>query len=255
MRYILANWKMHLSAVQSVKMIDRYDKSIKSYRGVDIVVFPSFTCIARLKGQILSKGIEKKFKLGVQNIYYEEEGAFTGEVSAFQAKEFADYAIVGHSERRINFGENDNMISKKIRSALRHNLIPVLCVGENATQHSEKIAKRVVLDQLSEDLSYVSKDEISKIIIAYEPVWAIGTGDFADPREVGQMIGEIRFFISELLGERAKETKVLYGGSVEPDNASSYLKITGCDGLLVGGASLNYQKFAEIVECATNLDL
>lgn len=255
MKYILANWKMHLSAAQSVRMIDRYDKSIKDCRDVDVVIFPSFTSVGRLKGQILSKDMAKKFKLGVQNIYFEEEGAFTGEVSAFQAKEFADYTIVGHSERRINFCEDDKMISKKIRSALRHKLTPILCVGENATQHSEKIAKRVVLDQLSEDLSYVSKDEIDKVIIAYEPVWAIGTGNFADPREVGQMMADIRSFINEIYREKARETKVLYGGSVEPDNAYSYLKTAGCDGLLVGGASLNYQKFAKIVERAANLDL
>lgn len=255
MRYILANWKMHFTTMQAVTMLNRLDDKIDYHKNVLLVLFPPFTSIDRVKDHILSQKNPKKFNLGVQNIYFEDEGAFTGEISAPMAKELADYVIIGHSERRIYFNENDQLIAKKMQSAIRNDLTPVLCIGENATQHTASHAKRVVLAQLTNGLANLTADEVKDIIIAYEPVWAIGTGKFAEPDELAHMIKDIRSCIYDLYGEKAKQVKLLYGGSVEADNASSYLKIKGCDGLLVGSASLNYHKFAKIVECATNLDL
>lgn len=256
MKYILANWKMHFTNHQAVTMLKRLDNVIKYSENVSVVLFPPFSALSSLKNQIDLLKINQKFKLGVQNIYYEDEGAFTGEISAAMVSDMADFAIIGHSERRIFFGEDDELIAKKMQAAIRHNITPVLCIGENASEHTPMHAKRIVLSQLSSGLANLTAEEVGQVMVAYEPVWAIGSGNFSDPLEVGKMIQDIRAAAADMYSSSAAESlRVLYGGSVEPDNAKAYLKLKGCDGLLVGGASLNYQKFAKIIEKADAISL
>lgn len=192
----------------------------------------------------------QKFKLGCQNIHFRDEGPFTGEISASMVKGLADYAIIGHSERRA-MGEDDKTIAEKLAAAVRNNLIPILCVGENLTDRHHGLTKKVVMDQLEANLAMITVDDMDKFLIAYEPVWAIGTGDFAKPDDVIQVVLWIRHTVEELYGESASsKVKILYGGSVEPDNARAYLELDYIDGLLVGSASINYEKFAAIVKTA-----
>ncbi len=250
MKYILANWKMHLTVAQALLLFNRLDQKIKDNQNVEIILFPPISALFTLKNHAETLKNPKKFKFGVQNIYFRDEGAYTGEISVPMVKDLAAYAIVGHSERRIYFGETDNLVAKKLQASFRHSITPVLCVGENAIDHTEGHAQKIITDQLTEDLMLLTSSEVAKLIIAYEPIWAIGTGNFADPKEAEKMIAKIREVCGDLYGKDGEKVKVLYGGSVEPDNAKAYLKLKGCDGLLVGGASLNYQMFASIVDSA-----
>jgi triosephosphate isomerase len=164
-------------------------------------------------------------------------------------KGIAKYVIVGHSERRIHYGETNKTVALKVAAAVRNKLTPILCVGENLHQRNEGLAGRTVTDQLEENLSELTHKEISKIVIAYEPVWAIGTGENAEPFEVEKMIKTIRrFLINKYKAKIVASIKLLYGGSVNSDNANAYLSIDNCNGLLVGGASLNYRQFSKICQ-------
>ncbi len=241
---IVGNWKMNLTIGQSLLLSERLKNNLKNPTS-DIVVCPNYVSLAAvsidLKGSII--------KVGAQNINANDEGAYTGEVSGPMLKGIAKYVIVGHSERRIHYGETNKTVAQKVAAAVRNKLTPILCVGENLHQRNEGLAGRTVTDQLEENLSELTHKEISKIVIAYEPVWAIGTGENAEPFEVEKMIKTIRrFLINKYKAKIVVSIKLLYGGSVNSDNANAYLSIDNCSGLLVGGASLNYRQFTKICQ-------
>ena len=211
----------------------------------DIVVCPNYVSLAAVSIDLKDSSI----RVGAQNINANDEGAYTGEVSGPMLKGIAKYVIVGHSERRIHYGETNKTVALKVAAAVRNKLTPILCVGENLHQRNEGLAGRTVTDQLEENLSELTHKEISKIVIAYEPVWAIGTGENAEPFEVEKMIKTIRrFLINKYKAKIVVSIKLLYGGSVNSDNANAYLSIDNCNGLLVGGASLNYRQFSKICQ-------
>lgn len=252
-KLIVGNWKMNLSLAESSLLVNRLHEEIKDTAATDIVLCPSAFALTDLRAELgeVCKHDGLCLALGIQNIYDVDEGAFTGEISAAQVKDLVSYAIVGHSERRIHFGERDQKIGEKVAACLRHDISPILCVGEKIDDREENHDKRLVTDQLSVNLSLVTPGEIKNVTIAYEPVWAIGTGKFARPNDVKTMIEHIRRYIEQTFGETAgQKIRVLYGGSVDASNAKAYLDINGCDGLLVGGASIKYKEFAAIVDKA-----
>lgn len=249
---IIGNWKMHLDVQAASLLVHRLDKHIKPHRNIEVVLAPSLLAL-----QPVSQEIDRrKFRLAAQNAFYKDEGAYTGEVSFTMLRELAHYVIVGHSERRIYFGENLETVRDKVQAAIRNRISPVLCVGETQHERASGRTRRVIHDQVTTALSNLTPEEIDQVVIAYEPVWAISTfdGEVARPDDVAKVLQLIRLNVSELYGKAAaNEMRVLYGGSVNADTATGYLAVEGCDGLLVGGASLNYQEFAGIVEGAYRL--
>lgn len=249
-KLIAGNWKMHLDTHQASILLHRLEEHIDTHRDVEVAVFPSMMNVQSLNVQIN----RRKIKLGAQDAFYEDEGAYTGEVSAAMLHSVVDYCLVGHSERRHVFNESDEVVSKKLAAVVRNKISPILCVGETAEERAASETNQVLHDQIMSGLMNLTAKEVENLVVAYEPVWAIGTGDFAKPDQVKQAMDVIRHNIRELYGAKAEEgVRVLYGGSVNADNASGYLEIEGCDGLLVGGASLNYKEFSNIVASAHNL--
>ncbi|HVI60840.1 MAG TPA: triose-phosphate isomerase, partial [Candidatus Saccharimonadales bacterium] len=228
------------------------DKLIKPHRGVEVVLAPSLLAL-----QPVSQEIDRrKFRLAAQNAFYKDEGAYTGEVSFTMLRELAHYVIIGHSERRIYFEESLETVRDKVQAAVRNDITPILCVGENKQQRLAGKAKRVIHDQVTTALAHLTAEEVEDLVIAYEPVWAISTfeGELAKPSDVKPVIEMVRGAVQQLYGPRAAAAvRVLYGGSVSADTAAGYLAIDGCDGALVGSASLNYQQFAAIVDSAYRL--
>ncbi len=246
---VVGNWKMHLNASQASLLLHRLQERIKIYRSVEVVLAPSMLVLQPLSIQI----DRRKFRLCAQNAFHKDEGAFTGEVSFTMLRDLVHYAIIGHSERRIYFGENQDMIRDKVTAAVRNGITPILCVGETKTERRQGETNQVLHDQLSTALHGLTAREVANMVIAYEPVWAISTfdGDLAKPDQVEKAFVFIRKHISALYGKKTAESvRILYGGSVDEHTARSYLEQEGCDGVLVGGASINYHKFAGIVNVA-----
>ncbi len=245
-RIIVGNWKMNMDLKQTATLITRLRTQITNPTA-RVVVCPSFVSLARANEIISSQ--ETLLELGAQNISDHDEGAFTGEVSGPMLKGLVSYAIVGHSERRIVFMESNELIARKVAACIRNKLTPILCVGENTNERQEGLAKRTVLDQLEQNLSEIIPSEASKLVIAYEPVWAIGTGVNAEPYDVEEMALAIYHYLVNKYGaETADKIPLLYGGSTNGDNAASYLAVNKIGGLLVGGASLNYKVFSSICQ-------
>lgn len=220
---------------------------IQVHRDVEVVLAPTFLALQPVSLQI----DRRQFKLAAQNLYWRDSGAFTGEVSAAQLRGLVEYAIIGHSERRHIFREHDKDIRSKVQAAIRNDISPILCVGETAHERSVGETLEVIHDQLIGGLANVTSEEFGRIVIAYEPVWAIGTGKNALPEDAERAARAIRRQVSHLYGEKAAhEVRILYGGSVTADSASTYLATSGIDGLLVGGASLAVPSFASIVASA-----
>jgi len=246
---IAGNWKMHLNVSQSSLLVHRLEERIRVHRDIEVVLAPSMLALQPLSLQI----DRRKFRLAAQNAYQKDEGAFTGEVSFTMLRDLVHYVIVGHSERRMYFGEDLPMIRDKIQAAIRNQLSPILCVGETQHERREGHTKRVLHDQITTALSNLTAREIADVVIAYEPVWAISTfgGEIAKPDQAAEAIAYIRGQVSQLYGERvAKAMRILYGGSVDDQIAGGYLAVEGCDGALVGGASINPYKFSGIVDVA-----
>ena len=246
---VVGNWKMHLNVQAASLLVNRLDKHIKPHRNVEVVLAPSLLALQPVSLEI----DRRKFRLAAQNAFYRDEGAYTGEVSFTMLRELAHYVIVGHSERRIYFNETLEMVRDKVQAAIRNEISPILCVGENQHERAAGQTKRVIHDQVTTALSNLTPEEIDQVIIAYEPIWAISTfgGEIAKPDEIEEVLKLIRSEVHELYGRAAADDmRLLYGGSVNADTASGYLAIGDCDGLLVGGASLNYQQFANIVDDA-----
>lgn len=244
-RLVVGNWKMNLTVGEGYKLLAQLDKNISASPKTEVVICPSAMALGSYQRQVATL----KFKLGAQNIHWQDQGAFTGEISAAQIAKFVDYAIVGHSERRIHFGETNDIVARKVSAAVRNGLIPIICVGENLIERQDDHTARVVHDQLAAALVMLTTREIANVVVAYEPVWAIGTGEIAKPEQLKDAVRVIRKTISELYGTGASaQVRVLYGGSVEADFVADYLKLGGLDGFLVGGASLSAPSFTAIIK-------
>lgn len=244
---IVGNWKMHLNASQASLLVHRLQEDIPIHRDMEVVLAPSMLTLQPLSLQI----DRRKFRLAAQNAYFVDEGAFTGEVSFTMLRDLVHYVIVGHSERRHIFNEDLPMIRDKVAAAYRNEIVPILCVGETKQEREEGETRQVLHDQLMSGLSNLTESEVEELVIAYEPVWAIGTGDVAKPDQVETVMEYIRSYVADVFGEKAsKNLRVLYGGSVVPEVVHGFLDIKGVDGFLVGGASLNHHSFAGIVNAA-----
>ncbi len=249
-KLIAANWKMNKTVEEAVSFIREFKKLVENAKNVEIVVCPPFTALQAVSDELKGSSIG----LGAQNMYFEEAGAYTGEISAAMLKEIGcEYVILGHSERRDIFNENDSLINKKVIAALKHGLKPILCIGEQWEQRRKGRTEDVLEDQLLKCLEGV--DDAKGLTIAYEPVWAISKGDpnqkAATPQDAEASHSFIRRLLSGIFDDSAaKDIRVLYGGSMKPENAKELLAMPNIDGGLVGNASLNAKSFAEIVKLA-----
>ena len=242
---------MNLTVNEASLFVHRLDDLIGKRRGVEIVLAPTMLAVQSLHLQVQYH----HFNLAAQNFYWRDHGAYTGEVSASQLRGLVQYGLVGHSERRHVFGERSKDIRSKVQAAVRNGITPVLCIGETASERADGETADAIHDQLIGGLANITSVEVEHIVVAYEPVWAIGTGKFAAPRDVSRAVKLIRKQIKQLFGAlAAKHVRVLYGGSVNVDNASAYLQIDGVDGLLIGDTSLDVRAFAEIVKKADVID-
>lgn len=251
-KLIVGNWKMNLSVGQSSLLVHRLSKHIKGHRNIEVVLAPSLLALQPVSLEI----DHRKFHLASQNAHSHDEGAYTGEVSFTMLRGLVQYGIVGHSERRMYFNESLDVVRDKVAAAVRNDIVPILCVGETHTERVAGETKQVLHDQIVTALQQLSADEVADTVIAYEPVWAISTfgGQVAKPADIKEAVKYIRFQVEELYGKAvAEHIRVLYGGSVDENVAGAYLDIAGIDGLLVGGASLNYHKFSAIVDRACRM--
>ena len=248
--YIVGNWKLNFTVGESSIYLHKLQKKIPNYRDVEVVVAPTALAL-----QSLSLQIDRyKMKLAAQNAFYRDFGAYTGEVSFAQLRGLVDYCIVGHSERRYIFNEDDKMIQKKVEAAIRNKITPILCVGETESERAFGETADVIRDQVLGGLSDVSEEDIDKVIIAYEPVWAISStkaSKLAAPDEIAEAVKLIRKSLAELYDKKVVDNiPILFGGSVNPSNAGAYLMVPGVNGLLIGGSSLILSEFADIIEVA-----
>lgn len=246
-KLIIGNWKMNLNVHDSSLHLHRLAKEVKIHRNLEVVLAPTILALQTLSLQVN----HRQFKLATQNFYWRDHGAYTGEVSATQLRGIVSYGLVGHSERRHVFHETDKDTRAKVQAAIRNGIRPVLCVGETAGERAAGETNDIIHDQLLGGLANITSEELPQVIIAYEPVWAIGTGNNAVPADVIEAVVSIRSQLKHLYGAKvASEVQVLYGGSVTADSAADYLALHEVDGLLVGGASLDVRAFTTIVEKA-----
>lgn len=249
---IVANWKMNLNTHEASLLVKRLNDRIQIHRDIEVVLAPTLLTLQPISLQI----DRRKFRLAAQNAYAKDEGAFTGEVSFTMLHDLAHYCIIGHSERRIYFEESLELIRDKVEAAMRNSIVPILCVGETKQERAAGETNQVIHDQVVTALSNLTAEEVEKVVIAYEPVWAISTfgGEVAKPDDMQRVMRQIRRQVAGLYGdEAAAAVRILYGGSVKPDTANAYLELEDCDGALIGGASLNYHQFADIVAGAYRL--
>jgi triosephosphate isomerase len=244
---VAGNWKEHFTVSEASHFLHKLEHEVVSHHSIETVLFPNILTLQPLCVQV----DHRKFRLGAQDGYFEDAGAYTGEVSMAMLRDLVHYVLVGHSERRHIFHETDDIVAKKMQAAIRNGIMPVLCVGETLQERLAHETKQIIHNQLTAGLMHLTSTEAGAIVIAYEPVWAIGTGEFAKPDQAEEVILYIRKQVAELLGDRAAQhVRILYGGSVDDQNAHSFLSIDSCDGALIGGASLNQHKCAKIVESA-----
>ncbi|HEX4006217.1 MAG TPA: triose-phosphate isomerase [Acidobacteriaceae bacterium] len=242
---IAANWKMYKTPAQAQEFVKAFLSLVTRHERDEIVLCPSFTSLSVVIAAVTGSGVA----VGAQNMYSAEEGAFTGETSPLMLKAIAaTHVILGHSERRQYFGETDEIVNRKLHTALKHELVPIVCVGEVLAEREGGRTQEVLLRQTRGVLAGITAAQAAPIVIAYEPVWAIGTGKTATPQIASDAHTIIRSEVAKLLGsEVADNLRILYGGSVKPDNATSLMNEAEIDGALVGGASLDPQSFAKIV--------
>lgn len=242
---IAGNWKMYKTTAEAKAFAEEFSKLYKD-TDVRAAICAPFTQLVALKEAFAGTNV----KLGAQNVHFEDEGAFTGEISVEMLKEIGvDYCIIGHSERREYFAETDETVNLKLKKLFSSSeIIPILCVGENLSEREAGNAFDVVEGQLKADLEGIDKADVSKLVIAYEPIWAIGTGKTATPEQAGEMCAHIRNIVEKLYDEDTCDSVIIqYGGSVKPENASKIMNMDEIDGALVGGASLDASKFIKIV--------
>jgi triosephosphate isomerase (TIM) len=246
---IAANWKMNMTPSETAAFLDPFLKTFPEATSVDIVIAPPFVSLAKASETITSN---PAVALSAQNMSHEASGAFTGETSAAMLKEVGcDYVILGHSERRSLYGEDDMVINKKVHATLAAGLKPILCIGESLDERDGGQLEFVLSQQLEGSLAGISAGQMAEIVIAYEPVWAIGTGRTASPEQAQETQAFVRSVLATLFGsDVAGATRIQYGGSVKPGNAAELIGQPDIDGFLVGGASLDPTSFAEIVKAS-----
>ena len=247
---IAANWKMHkthLEAIQAVQKLS-YLLDEDDAERVEVVICPPFTALRAV--QVLIEGDRLPYGLGAQNVHFEEKGAFTGEVSALMLQALkCRYVILGHSERRQLFGETDQTVNKKVRAAFGHEMVPILCVGESLEEREAGATEEKVVNQVRRGLQGIAAQDAARLVVAYEPIWAIGTGRNAEPADAGQVVGLIRETLGSTYSkEVADAVRVQYGGSVKAGNIRDFMAHPEIDGALVGGASLDPEELALIVK-------
>jgi len=246
--FIAGNWKMYKNISEAIELASGLKRELYLIEPeiLEIAICPSFVCLSEVAEIIY----ESNIKLGAQNVHWEKEGAFTGEVSILMLKDVGcKYVIVGHSERRTYFKETNDIINKKLKTVLAEGLIPIFCVGETLPERENNLTFKVLDDQIYNGLKDIESSFVENIVIAYEPVWAIGTGRTATPQIAQEAQSYIRGLLSKLYGEDiSSQIRILYGGSVKPDNIRELIRQPDIDGALVGGASLNIDSFASIVK-------
>ncbi len=253
---IAGNWKMNLDTAQASLLVHRLQERIKIHRNIEVVLAPSMLTLQPISLQI----DRRKFRLAAQNAYYKDEGPYTGEVSFTMLQDLVHYAIIGHSDRRYKFNESLVDIKEKVAAAFRNQIVPILCVGETKQEKLAGERMQVLHDQITTAVANLTSEEIRELVIAYEPVWALSNGtdylhhEVPKPDEITKAVEAIRKNVSHLYGDHAANAmRVLYGGSTNASSAYNILSMEGIDGLLVGGASLNYIEFSGIVEAADRL--
>ncbi|HHY89485.1 MAG TPA: triose-phosphate isomerase [Chloroflexi bacterium] len=246
--FVAGNWKMNKTVEEARQLVAEMMPELTEISTVERVLCPPFTSILAISAMVTGTEIG----LGAQNMHWEEKGAFTGEVAPNMVREFCNYVILGHSERRLYFGETDESVAKKLAAAFKVGLVPIVCVGETLEENEAGRTEEVVTRQLREGLSLVPKEEADKLVIAYEPVWAIGTGRAANVEDASRVVGGvIRPVLADMFGAATEESiRVLYGGSVKGSNAAEYFREPAIDGGLIGGASLKKDDFLAIVRAA-----
>lgn len=248
--YIVGNWKLNFNIGESSIYLHKLLKKLPNYRDIELIIAPPTVALQSLSLQV----DRHRMKLAAQNAFYRDYGAFTGETSFAQLRGLVDYCIVGHSERRHIFGEDDKMIAKKVAAAFRNKITPILCVGETESERAFGETADVIRDQLLSGLSEIGDDEVSKVIIAYEPVWAISStkaSKIATPNEISDVVKMIREILKDTYSKKvSEEVAILFGGSVNPSNAGAYLTVPGVNGVLAGGSSLILSEFADIIDIA-----
>ncbi len=243
--FIAGNWKMHKTSTETVETLEKLKELVSNIDDRTIVVAPPFTSLSDANRVLKGSNIF----LGAQNMFYEDSGAYTGEISADMLLDVGcKFVILGHSERRHIFGEGDDLINRKVIKALQKGLTPILCVGEVLEEREKGLVEEVVKNQLDSGLKSLTKEDILNIIVAYEPVWAIGTGKTATPEDANSVHRFIKQFFNEHFGISEEELIVLYGGSVKPKNIANLMAEHFIDGVLVGGASLSHEDFSKIVK-------
>ncbi|NPV73131.1 MAG: triose-phosphate isomerase [Pelotomaculum sp.] len=246
--FIAGNWKMFKTVPEAVAFAQELKTAVAGVDGVEIAVCPPFTALVPVAEALRGTGIA----VGAQDVHWEESGAFTGEVSPLMLKDAGcSYVIIGHSERRQLFGETDEKVNRKVRAALAHGLTPIMCVGETLEEREAGVTEEVVRRQAESGLAGLTPEQAGGLVIAYEPVWAIGTGKTASEQDAQQVIGFIRGLVRDLYGAGAAGAmRIQYGGSVKPENAAGLMAQPDIDGALVGGASLEVKSFVEIIKAA-----
>ena len=245
---IVGNWKMNTNSYEAYEISSYLVNHINEINSVDKVICPPHIYLPTLHNLVSTSNLH----LGAQNMFYKNNGAYTGEVSALMLKEYCEYVILGHSERRTIFSENDDLINKKTKAAIINNIKPIICVGENISERESGSAKNIIRNQILNSLKSIDIDE--NITIAYEPIWAIGTGIAATPEIAQEMMKHIRSVIKNDFNTTiANKIRILYGGSVTDNNTLEYLSLPDINGCLVGGASLDSKKFSNIVQMASKL--
>ncbi len=246
--FIAGNWKMHKTVAEAVTLAQGLRESLADVETVTLAVCPTATAL-----HAVSKALDgSNIGVGAQNMYWETEGAFTGEISPLMVKELCQYVIIGHSERRQYFGETDETVNRKIKAALAHGLKPIVCIGESLEQNEAGQTVSFVKNQIQGAFADLSTEDAQKLVLAYEPIWAIGTGLTATPEDADRIIHEaIRDVLKELYDEATSEAiRIQYGGSVKPHNMAEFIVMPEIDGALVGGASLKVDSFSAIVHNA-----
>lgn len=245
---IAGNWKMHKTITEAVAFARDLKLALAAGTGAgtEVVVCPAFTALVRVAEALQGTGIA----VGAQDVHWEEKGAFTGEVSPAMLKDAGcHYVIVGHSERRQFFGETDERVNRKVKAALSCGLVPIMCVGETLEEREAGITEKVVRAQTKAGLDGLEPEQVAAVVIAYEPVWAIGTGKTASEGDAQQVIGYIRGLVKDWYGTAAAEAlRIQYGGSVKPENIAGLMAMPDIDGALVGGASLKVESFVKIIK-------
>jgi len=245
---LAANWKMYKTVAEARDFLKIFLPLVNNLTEREIVIAPPFTALPAA-GEIIKES--ELVSLAAQNMYFEQEGGFTGEISSIMLKEFeVKWVILGHSERRHIFGEENSLIALKVKSALENDLLPILCIGEKLEERETGLTHEILEKQLSAGFSEVGSDEAGKVVVAYEPVWAIGTGKTATPDQAQDAHTNIRSWLTDRFDSGiAGQIRILYGGSVKPKNVNELMALPDIDGALVGGASLKPGSFAQIASC------